>query len=102
MCSTCGAAKRKREDTARHDAPGRRITVSTTMAKASKGYLRHHPLCVKCYADGALVPSTVTDHIVPHRGNQKLAWDTGNWQALCKPCHDVKTAGERNAIRRGI
>ena len=31
------------------------------------------------------------DHIIPHRGDQKLFWDEGNWQALCKACHDRKT-----------
>lgn len=36
----------------------------------------------------------VVDHIVPHRGDGKLFWDEGNWQALCKNCHDSKTMTE--------
>lgn len=62
--------------------------------KAREGYLRSHPLCVKHEARGQLVPATVVDHIVPHRGDRRLFWDYDNWQALCKQCHDVKTATE--------
>ena len=58
---------------------------------ARKLYLRKNPLCVKCAADGRLEPATVIDHIIPHRGDPKLFWDQGNWQALCKACHDKKT-----------
>jgi 5-methylcytosine-specific restriction protein A len=47
-----------------------------------------------CAAAGRLVPATVVDHVVPHRGNQRLFWDPANWAALCKPCHDAKTARE--------
>ncbi|MGN0150610.1 MAG: HNH endonuclease, partial [Clostridia bacterium] len=36
----------------------------------------------------------VVDHIVPHRGDERLMWDENNWQALCKPCHDNKTGKE--------
>ena len=40
---------------------------------------------------GVLTPATVVDHIVPHRGDQRLFWDESNWQPLCKQCHDRKT-----------
>ena len=54
-------------------------------------YLRKHPMCVKCMAEGRFTPATVVDHITPHRGNPVLMWDENNYQALCKPCHDKKT-----------
>lgn len=38
--------------------------------------------------------ATEVDHIIPHRGDQQLFWDTNNWQGLCKPCHSRKTAQE--------
>ncbi|WP_390622926.1 HNH endonuclease [Ralstonia syzygii] len=41
-----------------------------------------------------MVPATVVDHIVPHKGDQHLFWRRSNWQALCKACHDRKTARE--------
>ncbi|WP_456243258.1 HNH endonuclease [Thermacetogenium phaeum] len=31
---------------------------------------------------------------MPHKGDRQLFWDESNWQALCKPCHDSKTARE--------
>lgn len=54
-------------------------------------FLRQHPLCVECQKEGKLTPATVVDHIAPHRGDQRLFWDHGNWQPLCKRHHDKKT-----------
>jgi 5-methylcytosine-specific restriction endonuclease McrA len=45
-------------------------------------------LCVEHERRGLVVASTIVDHVVPHEGDQGLFWDTDNWQALCKPCHD--------------
>ena len=59
--------------------------------KARLAYLRLHPLCVSCLAEGRLEPATVVDHIIPHRGDQRLFWDMSNWQPLCRGCHDRKT-----------
>lgn len=58
----------------------------------SKAYLLHHPLCVECLKNGDLTPSEVVDHIKDHRGDKRLFWDKKNHQALCKRCHDKKTA----------
>ena len=44
----------------------------------------------------SVIRETVVDHIVPHRGDQKLFWDKSNWQPLCKACHDRKTWREDN------
>jgi 5-methylcytosine-specific restriction protein A len=60
--------------------------------KAREGYLRLHPLCAECGRQGRVTPATVVDHIVPHRGDMVKFWDSRNWQPLCKPCHDRKTA----------
>jgi 5-methylcytosine-specific restriction protein A len=60
--------------------------------KASREYLARNPLCAKCLERNRVVAATVTDHIIPHKGDPGLFWDPGNWQALCKPCHDSKTA----------
>jgi 5-methylcytosine-specific restriction protein A len=62
--------------------------------RARAAFLARHPLCAACQAQGRVVPATVVDHVVPHRGDQKLFWDTGNWAPACKPCHDAKTARE--------
>lgn len=62
--------------------------------KASRAFRLAHPLCRQCEREGRLTPTAVTDHIVPHKGDRELFWDTSNWQPLCKRCHDSKTARE--------
>ncbi len=65
--------------------------------KASKAFLRAHPLC-QCpdCLEGklSLRSAQVVDHKVPHRGDMRLFWDSSNWQAMSKECHDRKTAAE--------
>lgn len=57
-------------------------------------FLKEHPLCEECSRKGIAKPAEVVDHIIPHRGNKELFWDEDNLQALCKECHDRKTAKE--------
>ena len=67
--------------------------------KASRQYLVESPLCVYCLRMGGITPATVVDHIIPHKGDDELFWDTANWQALCKSCHDsVKQKEESGKI----
>ena len=51
-------------------------------------------LCRMCEAEGYITAATVVDHIVPHKGDQSLFWNTSNWQPLCKPHHDGAKARE--------
>lgn len=53
--------------------------------------MQEQPLCVLCQRLGRIEAATVVDHVVPHRGDELLFWDAGNWQPLCKRCHDTKT-----------
>jgi 5-methylcytosine-specific restriction endonuclease McrA len=57
--------------------------------KASKRFLQDNPVCPACGAAGFLEASRVTDHIIPHRGDQRLFWDPKNWQPCCRWHHDV-------------
>lgn len=85
-------ARRRRENEARPTTAQR--GYSSRWRKAREAYLRAHPLCMcdQCAALGRVLPATVVDHVVPHRGDQRLFWDQRNWQAMSKPCHDRKTA----------
>ena len=74
--------------------PAGRRGYGSRWQRESKAFLQTHPLCVRCFARGKYVKATVVDHIVPHRGDQKLFWDRSNWQPLCKRCHDRKTRRE--------
>lgn len=48
-------------------------------------------LCRMCEAMGRVIPATVADHIVAHKGDETLFWD-GELQSLCQPCHDAGKA----------
>jgi 5-methylcytosine-specific restriction endonuclease McrA len=61
-------------------------------SKASKGHLGRHPLCVGCEAVGRVTAATLTDHIIPHKGDRSLFWDRGNWQSGCGWHHDAVKA----------
>lgn len=47
---------------------------------------------------GILRAATVVDHIKPHKGDMEVFWDLSNWQGLCEPCHNKKTAREDGAF----
>ena len=64
--------------------------------------LAREPLCRMCKALGITSPSDVVDHIVPHRGDDRLAWDEANLQGVCTPCHaGPKQSFERTGAMRG-
>ena len=72
--------------------------------QAREGYLRLHPLCVMCDAEGKTKAATVVDHIVPHEGDQVLFWNSANWQSLCATHHSSdKQRQERSGrVKRGV
>lgn len=57
--------------------------------RASRQFLREHPLCRGCLAMGLVRPSALTDHVVPHKGDRARFWDRSLWQASCRWHHDV-------------
>jgi len=70
--------------------------------RAAKRFLFGQPLCRLCFDIGLTVAASVVDHIQPHQGDFALFWDEGNWQSLCKPCHDgAKAQLERTGALRG-
>ena len=54
--------------------------------------LRDKGLCQPCRHAGRVSPATEVDHIVPK--SQEGTDDSTNLQAICSPCHKVKTAME--------
>jgi len=66
-------------------------------------FLKLNPLCAMCKRRGEVSVATEVDHIIPHRGDLEVFWDTGNWQGLCKPDHDsVKAFIEANGYSKEI
>jgi 5-methylcytosine-specific restriction protein A len=60
--------------------------------RAARSFLADNPYCLHHHQAGEIKRAEVVDHIKAHRGNRELFWDVSNWQPLCKPCHDRKTA----------
>lgn len=56
--------------------------------------LAKQPLCAACTKQGRVTAATVCDHITPVR-LQGDFWDSANYQSLCRPCHQAKSASER-------
>jgi 5-methylcytosine-specific restriction enzyme A len=56
--------------------------------KARAGFLRSHPWCVMCTAQGRRTTASHVDHIKPHKGDQTLFWTPSNWQGLCAWHHN--------------
>lgn len=98
--STSRCTQHKRQvEVQRGTAHERGYTSAWT--KARQHYLNAHPLCARHQKQGQVVAATVVDHIKAHKGDKALFWDsTNNWQPLCKPCHDHKTATEDGGFGR--
>jgi len=83
-------ARNQRADARRPSAAAR--GYNHEWRKARLEYLATHPLCRMCGK-----PSTLVDHIIAHRGDNRLFWTRTNWQPLCTPCHNrVKQRLERS------
>lgn len=52
--------------------------------------IHRDPVCKICNR----APSTIADHIKPHKGEWSLFSDLDNLQGICKTCHAKKTARE--------
>lgn len=62
----------------------------------SKAFRRRHPLCAHCTAMGVVRPCDMVDHIQPVRTHWDRRYMSANLQALCHPCHALKTARDRS------
>lgn len=77
----------KREvDRRRGSAHSRGYTAA--WSRQSKRFLDANPFCAYCALDGRVEGAELTDHLFPHRGDERLFWCELNWVASCKPCHD--------------
>lgn len=94
-CPACTTATSRARGTAHERGYGAR------WQRERARFLAANPLCViDLRESGTPVPATVVDHVVPHKGDKALFWDRSNWQPLCKPHHDAKTATEDGGFGR--
>lgn len=90
----------RREQARAHDlrrGSARERGYDSRWEKARAHWLKLHPLCVCCAAQGVTHAAAVLDHVMPHKGDQALFWDSANWQGLCEWCDkNVKRAVEND------
>ena len=53
-----------------------------------RAQLQKQHLCECPHCKGKGLIANVVDHVIPHRGNSRLFWDTKNLQSMNKACHD--------------
>jgi 5-methylcytosine-specific restriction endonuclease McrA len=80
-------SSRARYDAERGNERERGYTARWTDASAK--FRIANPLCHGCKALGIVEPSRVTDHVLPHKGNMIVFWDTSKWQPACYWHHDA-------------
>lgn len=99
--SYCPAHQRESEYN-RSSKPYKKLYNSSRWQRLRRYALNKQPLCVECLKAKRITPATVVDHIKPHKGDEKLFYDIGNLQPLCKSCHDRKTAKEDGRWKRRV
>ena len=55
-------------------------------------YLRQHPLCVDCKANGKVAEANEVHHRIKIKHAPRLRLHPDNLMALCKTCHDARSA----------
>jgi 5-methylcytosine-specific restriction protein A len=75
-----------------------RLYTTTRWRRGRLSFLARNPLCAQCERSGRLTVARCVDHIVPHKGNERLFFDVSNWQALCFNCHN---SHKQSTERRG-
>ena len=72
----------------------RRMRTKEPYLSMRRVFLSAHPLCRPCAANGFTVAAAEIDHIVPVKQAPDRFLDASNWQPICRPCHEAKTATE--------
>jgi len=72
---------------------------SSRWTRASRMFRTDNPLCAQCERDGLIVPSEVTDHVIP-KDVCPDPWDQNNWEPLCKKCHARKGSKDRKHFKK--
>ena len=72
---------------------------TTRWKKESKDFRQRNPICAQCAREDLVVPSEVTDHIIPKNACSD-PWDRSNWEALCKKCHAKKGSRDKKYFKK--
>lgn len=86
-CDRCSKTKRTK-----HNRTTRERGYGYDWQKFRDTYLREHPLCMDCLAEGKVEPATEVHHRVKIRHDAELRLEPTNCMALCDDCHNVRSA----------
>jgi 5-methylcytosine-specific restriction enzyme A len=78
-----------------------RSIYNTRWNKLRLYHLARNPLCARCAKEGKLVGAGIVHHVIPHKGDKKLAYDPKNLESLCKRHHDSDAQREEIADECG-
>ena len=81
-------------DSARDRKADKRFYAGTKWRACRAAQLMRSPLCERCLARGETVEATEVHHKWDRKDAPWLAYDEGNLESLCKPCHSRITAAE--------
>lgn len=56
-----------------------------------------NPECIECKRKGISTPPDLTDHVIRVNDGGSFE-DQRNHQAMCRPCHKIKSDKERNGL----
>lgn len=89
------AANREYDARRQAESETRRLYGTSRWKRFSRWFLRQQEnvLCADCKAEGLTVIATVTDHVVPHRGDVEAFW-AGPFRGLCAHHHNSKKQQE--------
>ena len=74
----------------------KKLYATARWEKLRAHQLSREPLCAFCLQQNIITPATVVDHVVPHRGDNDLFYNSSNLQSMCKYHHD----SEKQAIEK--
>lgn len=83
----------KQPEISYHDPRSQRLYGTKRWQRIRRMQLVKQSFCEECLRANIYEPATDVDHVIPHRGDEKLFWSSP-LQSLCKICHSRKTAGE--------
>lgn len=66
-----------------------------------ESFLRDHPLCARCLAQGVIRPATVVHHVQPVEQRPDLRLNPDNLEALCRNCHELEHGRKHQTPRGG-
>lgn len=88
---TCACQRDRQAEYDRSRLSARSRGYDTRWDKARATFLKSNPTCTfQVNGETCGRAATIVDHVVPHRGDQKLFWNKGNWAALCVHCHSSR------------